>query len=66
MKAHEDLAWALLESRLQEMAGFLESGDMDAVKLQLQALVSGYCCTDQLPSPLQEDMQTSRNVAQAG
>lgn len=47
MKAHEDfLAWPQLDARLQELAAALEQGDMDAVKQQLQVVVSGYACLE--------------------
>ncbi|MEZ5646637.1 MAG: nucleoside-diphosphate sugar epimerase/dehydratase [Burkholderiaceae bacterium] len=47
MKAHEDfLPWPVLETRLRTLADSLDVADMAAVKGQLQALVSGYCCPD--------------------
>jgi len=53
MKAHEDfLAWPVLETRLQVLSASLDQGDMESVKQQLQALVSGYCCHGDLPADL--------------
>ncbi len=51
MKAHEDfLPLPVLESKLQDLATSLNQSDMDAVKQQLQALVSGYCCLEDASS----------------
>jgi hypothetical protein len=70
MKAHEDfLSWPVLETRLQVLSASLDQGDMESVKQQLQALVSGYCCHGDLPADLDsapDEVPVSRNeVVQA-